>query len=617
MESMKGHQEDPRDRTHGKNGKDQHRRPHRRGQETLLGLVCKNCGGTLELVDRTHAVCPFCGQRYLIDEAKGTVIHIQGDHEGGEDLRRKLTRTKGVLTGFLATAILLTLVIFGFNVVARRSVFSTSDSDIPAEAGGELLAIFCQDIFGKPFGEVSAKELGSVRYLRCSYEREGDQELNVIHYSFTDYRDCEDERAFQKTVEKWTYRTKNVSWPSDYSMFTGLTRIDTTGSTWLSMLHFSPDAPIRYVETEDSLAMVAQVLDPKAVEILHIGAAGISLEGIESFVDLEELKIDTTLASSSGPVDMSSIAACKHLKRLRLRCGGGYVGLDALKELPELTSLYIEDMLLGESDFLKELPGLEELSIYTGEEPDLTSLEPLKGLKRLYLVDQKYIPAQEIQILQGMPRLEELMIGAADPACLEEIAKLGSLRALDLHMGIFVYQVPTDVSPLAGLTHLERLQIDSFYGGTVTGIEPLLNLPDLVTFRLGRVASAPVKLALDPEALTDNPSIQELGFSTCRLEDGATGEALDFKFLAHYPGVRWLYLDDCGVTDVTFAEELEDLRGCSLKRDAIEDLSPLSGCKKLEVLCVDPDVASGVTFPPEVQIYTKVNDGIYGYSIFK
>lgn len=209
------------------------------------------------------------------------------------------------------------------------------------------------------------------------------------------------------------------------------------------------------------------------------------------------------------------------------------------------------------------------------------------------------------------------MIGAADPACLEEIAKLTSLRALDLHMGIFVYQVPTDVSPLAGLTHLERLQIDSFYGGTVTGIEPLLNLPDLVTFRLGRVASAPVELALDPEALADNPSIQELGFSTCRMEDRATGEALDFKFLAHYPGVRWLYLDDCGVTDVTFAEELEDLRGCSLKRDAIEDLSPLSGCKKLEVLCVDPDVASKVTFPPEVQIYTKVNDGIYGYSIFE
>ena len=45
----------------------------------LLELQCRNCGGFLELTDRTHAVCPYCGQRYLIDEAKGTVINVQVD----------------------------------------------------------------------------------------------------------------------------------------------------------------------------------------------------------------------------------------------------------------------------------------------------------------------------------------------------------------------------------------------------------------------------------------------------------------------------------------------------------------------------------------------------------
>ena len=30
----------------------------------LMGLECKKCGGVLELTDRTHAVCPYCGQRY-------------------------------------------------------------------------------------------------------------------------------------------------------------------------------------------------------------------------------------------------------------------------------------------------------------------------------------------------------------------------------------------------------------------------------------------------------------------------------------------------------------------------------------------------------------------------
>lgn len=587
-----------------------------RAKEELLGLVCKNCGGTLELVDKTHALCPFCGQRYLIDEAKGTILHIQVDYGGDDSVRQRLTRTKSVLIGVLAVASLLTLVIFGFNVAARRSVFSTSDEDIPAEAGGELLAIFCQDIFGKGYEEVTEEELGRIRYLRCSYEREGEQEVNVIHYSFTDYQDCADERAFQRTVEKWTYRTKSVSWPSDYSMFTGLTRIDTTGSAWLSMLHFSPEAPIRYVETEDSPETVAQVLDPKAVKILHIGAMGISLEGIEQFTALEELEIDTTLAANSGPVDMNGIAACGHLKRLRLRCGGSYTGLEELKGLPELKSLYIENVPLNECGFLKELSKLEELSVYTGEDPDLAPLESVKGLKRLYLMDQKYIPAEEIRFLQGLPQLEELMIAVDEQAGLEEVAKLGSLKALDLHMAVFVYQVPTDLSVLAGLTHLERLQVDNFYGGKITGVEGILNLPGLKTFRLGRVASAKVELLLDPKALRDNPSIEELGLTFCYPEDAATEELLDFTFLEHYPQIRWLYLDDCGVTDVAFAEKLEDLRGCSLKRDAVEDLRPLFGCKKLEVLCVDPDVAAGVEFPPEVLVYTKVSEEIYGYSIF-
>ncbi len=585
-------------------------------QEELLGLICKNCGGTLELVDRTHALCPFCGQRYLIDEAKGTILHIQVDHGGDDAMRQRLARTKSVLIGVLAVASLLTLVIFGFNVAARRSVFSTSDEDIPAEAGGELLAIFCQDIFGKPFEKITAKELESIRYLRCSYEQQEDEVLHVIQYSFTDYQECEDAQAFQRTVEKWTYRTKSVSWPSDYSMFTGLTRIDTTGSAWLSMLHFSPEAQISYVDTEDSLEMVAQVLDPAAIRTLHIGAMGISLEGIQQFTALEELEIDTTLAGSSGPVDMSKIAACKHLERLRLRCGGSFMGLEALTELPELTSLYIEHMSLSECVFLKDLPGLEELSIYTGEDPDLSPLASLTGLKRLYLIDQKYIPAEEIHILQGLPKLEELMIAVDEPAGLEEVAKLESLKALDLHMAVFVYQVPTDVSVLAGLTHLERLQIDNFYGGKIAGVEGILNLPGLKTFRLGRVASAKVELLLDLNALLDNPSIQEFGLTFCYPEDAATEERLDFAFLEHYPQIRWLYLDDCGVTDVAFAEKLEDLRGCSLKRDDIKDLRPLFGCKKLNVLCVDPEVAAGVEFPPEVLVYTKVYEEIYGYSIF-
>ncbi len=592
---------------------------HGPGREKKIGealkLECTNCGGTLELEDKTHALCPYCGRRYLIDEAKGTVIYIQVDYSGNEELKGRVNRARRLLVGFLAMASVVVLIIFGFNIAARRSVFSTSDEDLPADAGGELLVIFCKDIFGKNFDEITPEELESIRYLRCSYEREGDREFNVISYSFTDYQDCEDEREFQRTVKKWTYRTRMVSWPSDYSMFTGLTRVDTTGSAWLSMLHFAEGNQISYVETEDSLDMVAQVLNPEAIKILHLGVMGRSLEGVEQFTGLEEFVVDTTLASES--VDVSGIEECRNLKNLRLSCGESYTGLDKLKALPDLASLYIDHVPVGECGFLEDLSGLRELSVCAGETPELKPLESLENLERLYFIDQKYIPAEEIGILQGINGLKELMIAIDDRECLEELGKLGSLRALDLHMAIFEYQVPADVSVLGGLTCLERIQLDNFYGREITGVEPILNLPGLKTFRLGRISSSPVKLMLDTGVLKDNPSIEELGFTACRPESLAGGEELDFGFLKHYPGVRWLYLDDCGVRDVSFVNGMEDLRGCSLKRNNIDDLSPVLGCRRLEVVCGDENVIGTAEFPPEVQVYTKVYEGIYGYSIFE
>ena len=138
----------------------------------LMGLECKKCGGVLELTDRTHAVCPYCGQRYLIDEAKGTVINIQVDYTGDNEMRRAVNSARNALLIFLAVAAVLAVIILGFNIAAKKSVFSTSDSDIPVDANGQLLVIFFQDIFGKDYKDIGAEELESIRYIRCFYERE-------------------------------------------------------------------------------------------------------------------------------------------------------------------------------------------------------------------------------------------------------------------------------------------------------------------------------------------------------------------------------------------------------------------------------------------------------------
>lgn len=99
------------------------RTSNRNEKPELLRMECKNCGASLELTDRTHAFCPYCGQKYLIDEAKGTMVHIQVDYSGSDEMYEAVSSTKKVLIIFLIVASLIALIIFGFNIAARKSLF--------------------------------------------------------------------------------------------------------------------------------------------------------------------------------------------------------------------------------------------------------------------------------------------------------------------------------------------------------------------------------------------------------------------------------------------------------------------------------------------------------------
>ena len=572
----------------------------------LLELQCKNCGGFLELTDKTHAVCPYCGQKYLIDEAKGTIINVQVDYSGGEEMMEAVNSTKRTLIIFLVIASVIAAIILAFNIAARKSVFSKSDADAPVDENGMLLRIFCKDIFGKEYEDITQEEFDSIKYIRCAYEREGGETFNVISYSFTDYEDCESEEAFQDTVKKWTYRTKMVSWPSDYTMFKGLTRIDNTDAVWLSLVTFHPDSRISCVNTDDRLDTVAGVVDPKYVKILRIGIMGNNLQDIGQFINLEELDVDTNL--SSRETDITGISQCGKLKSLKLRCGESYKGLESLKELKQLKSLYIDKMTAEQWGFLEGLGQLEELSISTGEDADLSALDALPNLKKVDFLDQCYIMPQELSRLKGV---ENLRVAVKEPQCLEILGGFEGLKSLDLHMAIKEYETPVDVSPLAGLGQLQRLSMDNFWGGQFVGVETLLSLPSLKAFRLDQGTGSDSQILIDTEALEGNAGLEELGIINCVIKDLETEEDGDFGFVSRFGGLKRLYLDACGLTDISFVEELGDLRACSLMDNDIRDLSPLLACRKLEAVSVDREAAAGVEFPGDVMVNTEIFEKIY------
>ncbi len=572
----------------------------------LLELQCKNCGGFLELTDKTHAVCPYCGQKYLIDEAKGTIINVQVDYSGGEEMMEAVNSTKRRLIIFLVIASVIAAIILAFNIAARKSVFSKSDADAPVDENGMLLRIFCKDIFGKEYEDITQEEFDSIKYIRCAYEREGGETFNVISYSFTDYEECESEEAFQDTVKKWTYRTKMVSWPSDYTMFKGLTRIDNTDAVWLSLVRFHPDSRISCVNTDDRLDTVAGVVDPKYVKILRIGIMGNNLQDIGQFINLEELDVDTNL--SSRETDITGISQCSKLKSLKLRCGESYKGLESLKELKQLKSLYIDKMTAEQWGFLEGLAQLEELSIYTGEDADLSALDALPNLKKVDFLDQCYIMPQELSRLKGV---ENLRVAVKEPQCLEILGGFEGLKSLDLHMAIKEYETPGDVSPLAGLGQLQRLSMVNFWGGQFVGVETLLSLPSLKAFRLDQGTGSDSQILIDTEALEGNAGLEELGIINCVIKDLGTEEEGDFGFVSRFGGLKRLYLDECGLTNISFVEELGDLRACSLMDNDIRDLSPLLACRKLEAVSVDREAAAGVEFPGDVMVNTEIFEKIY------
>ena len=251
---------------------------------------------------------------------------------------------------------------------------------------------------------------------------------------------------------------------------------------------------------DDKLPTISNVLNPEQIKVMHIGLMGTSLEGIEQYKNLEELEVDTNLSSHSMALD--GIQQCQKLKTLRLRCGDAYTGLEHLQKLPQLTSLYIDQVPLGDCGFLKKLSALEELSIYTGENASLSILESLPNLKRIDFLDREYIPPKEISRLKGV---EELAIAIKEKECLEELSALETLKVLKLHMSIREYQTPVDVSALGKLSQLQWLKLDNFWGDEITGLEPIFNLPQLSVFWLGYKGSSDVMPLLNLELLKGNP----------------------------------------------------------------------------------------------------------------
>lgn len=577
----------------------------------LVKLECTNCGGALKLTDKTHAKCPFCGQAFLIDEAKGTVININIDYEGTEEVNQTINSTKRVLVLFLVIIVIFVLGILGVNIAANSSAMSSSDRDAAFEENGELLAIFCKDIFGKEYKDITDEEFASIRYIRYDSDRDVNDGFHVIKYSFTNYEDCESEEEFQDTIETWTYHNTKASWPSDFTMFTGLTRIDNSNSLWLSLTKYSEDAKISYIETDEALVNVTPCFPPEYVKVLHMGAQGGSLEGIEEYKNLEELVVDG-YSGRGAELDITGLGSCTKLTKIYLSSGTVSAGLEELEKLENIRSLYVSGVELKDSVFLRKMPELEELSTKIGESGDVSMLEEVPNLKKLHLTDSEEV---DIESLLCLKKLEEVNLDIDSQEMLQQLTQLENLKVLEIDLKIFGGSGNTaDVSVLAELPKLEVLKIDDFWDGDIAGMESIFNKQGMRIIAIGDEVNTSMnaKVVLDPDLLEDNSSVEAVKLTGWKnAADGQEQEHYDI--LRHYPNLKRLDLGGNEIADIGFIADLQNLEVIDLQENEITDYSPLESCKKLKLIYIYGNPETEPDLPENIVVDKELSSGSVMY----
>lgn len=503
----------------------------------FIRLRCENCGGMLEPVDKNHAACKYCGQRYLIDETgKCPVLDVNINYEGSDEhTKRDVKRVIIVLLAFLVVAVFVVTRIWFFNAPNKASdehryeeVAVNESEQLKQKAREASLHLFCKDIFGKEYAEITPQEFASVKYIGFDFDtKENRYELK---YSFKTLEDYAGEKEFQWDVQSWSCAGDEL--PVDFTQFMGLNRVDIYGLENSTIISFPEGARITHVQTDEALRTIGEILPLENIEVLNMkDFMDIHyMDGIEECVNLKDLHVEANLDYTGEALDMSLFSNNTKLEKLWLACGNKtYLNLDAMVQMTSLKEFYLEWTGLEDYPFLDKMTSLERLSIRAADYFDADFLKSLPNLKALHFTNGGYMSAEDIAHLQGV---EELTIKVDNEAALEAVAKLPNLKKLDIYTNDDVSEEWSgnviDISVLAQMPALEELTIE---GSWCVGVEKVFAHPTLRKISIGG-------FEVYPELLQVNESVTEVYFTLGMPKHPKTRNYIgDEVFLKVFPNV--------------------------------------------------------------------------------
>ncbi len=191
---------------------------------------------------------------------------------------------------------------------------------------------------------------------------------------------------------------------------------------------------------------------------------------------------------------------------------------------------------------------------------------------------------QDLWVLEHCVNIKVLALHHGGITDISPLAGLSRLESLDIS-----FNKITDINPLAGLSRLESLDI---FSNRITDISPLENLPNLTKLRF----SGP-----DFRQLADMVNLQYLDLSSTEIVDISplaglknllnldlsNNKTADLNPLAGMEDLQWLNLDfNRQITDISPLAELKNLQWLNLNFNKIADINALSGLVRLEELSI-------------------------------
>ena len=261
-----------------------------------------------------------------------------------------------------------------------------------------------------------------------------------------------------------------------------------------------------------------------------------------------------------------------------------------------LRELRLEEAEFEEADYeaISQMTGLERLEIVDSPISQLDFLKNLTNLKRLHIRGSRE-PAgtfSDLSALAGLTNLEDLYLYLDGVSDLNGLSGMSGLKSLVLTGNMEI----ADLSPLAGLTKLQSLEVP--LGGENVGVDlsPLAGLTDLRTLRTGSNVT-------DLTPLSGLTGLRELDLTYGGYSARDSKEYRSLEPLSSLTGLTSLTIRNLWVSDLSPLSGLTKLRSLTIYNGAsIEDLSPLAGLTGLKSLTIrgarhelDPSVVSQVS----------------------